>query len=106
MTVQWGEVEHVNLIARLSISFVRFRYRAVAEFAREAMANQELDAEEILHVKWAYDDPNPVAQDAANRADADAVVNMMRANGVLNHTAECCLLIRLPPTFFHRKSDA
>lgn len=42
---EWGEVENVNLISRLSIAFVRFRSRAGAEFAKEAMANQTLEHE-------------------------------------------------------------
>ena len=37
---EWGEVENVNLIARLSIAFVRYRYRCGAEIGREAMGNQ------------------------------------------------------------------
>jgi len=170
---EWGEVENVNLISRLSIAFVRFRSRAGAEFAKEAMANQTLEHgvrtscasayfafcalqknslfirgegrrrwsrrcqrerenfvesqlqsenafgrlmsfyplpvshactaffvaavnivstfdephfndphQEVLNVRWAYDDPNPVALEAAERADADAVVNMMNMRGV------------------------
>lgn len=39
----------------------------VAEFAKEAMGNQSLDQNEILCLRWAHDDPNPVAQDAINR---------------------------------------
>jgi hypothetical protein len=31
----------------------------MAEFAKEAMTNQTLDANEILTIKWANDDPNP-----------------------------------------------
>ena len=36
-------MENINLIARLSIAFVRYRHRASAEFAKEAMANQTLE---------------------------------------------------------------
>ena len=49
---------------RLSIAFIRYRLRASCEFAKEAMTNQALDGEECLNCKWAYDDPNPLAQDA------------------------------------------
>jgi len=38
--------------------------------------------QEVLNVRWAYDDPNPVALEAAERADADAVVNMLSMRGV------------------------
>ena len=79
---EWGEIESVNLISRLSIAFVRYRFRASAEFAKEAMGNQALGHEEVMNIRWAYDDPNPVALEASQRADADAVMNMMSARGV------------------------
>lgn len=37
---EWGEVENINLISRLSIAFVRYRYRSHAEFAFMAMARR------------------------------------------------------------------
>ena len=37
----------------------------------------------MLNIKWAYDDPNPVAIEAGKRADVDAVVNMMADRGVM-----------------------
>lgn len=46
------------------------------------MSNQQLDQEEILLVKWAHDDPNPVAQDAIDRANKDALVALMKAKGI------------------------
>ena len=68
---EFGEVEHVNVIWRLSIAFVRYRFRLNAEFAKEAMAGQSLDNEEILNIRWAYDDPNPMVQKAIQRANED-----------------------------------
>jgi hypothetical protein len=41
------------------------------------MGNQALDQNEVLNVRWAHDDPNPVAKDAALRANADAVLAAM-----------------------------
>ncbi|GMF33667.1 unnamed protein product [Phytophthora fragariaefolia] len=79
---EWGEVENINVIHRKSICFVRFRHRTSAEFAKEAMANQALQSDEVLNVRWAFDDPNPVAKQAGERADRDAVVAMMQAKGV------------------------
>ena len=52
------------------------------EFAKEAMMNQSLDHDEILCLRWAHDDPNPVAQDAINRADRDALYALMTAKGI------------------------
>ena len=97
---EWGEIENVNVIYRISIAFVRYRLRTsagsaiivyvctqydscdVIEFAKEAMGNQSLDQDEILCIRWAHDDPNPVAQDAINRADRDALYALMTAKGI------------------------
>merc|ERR1712139_647846 len=68
---QFGEIENVNVIYRLSIAFVRYRLRCSAEFAKVAMTNQALDNKEVLNVRWAYDDPNPVAKEAIKRANHD-----------------------------------
>jgi len=80
---EWGQVEHINLICGKNIAFVRYRYRSSAEFGKEAMTNQSLGQEEVLNVKWAHDDPNPAAQEAMKRADADAAVAALRARGVM-----------------------
>eukprot|EP01138_Halocafeteria_seosinensis_P012692 gb/GECG01012968.1/.p1 GENE.gb/GECG01012968.1/~~gb/GECG01012968.1/.p1 ORF type:complete len:528 (+),score=89.38 gb/GECG01012968.1/:1-1584(+) len=78
---EWGEIENVNVIARLSIAFVRYRCRVNAEFAKEAMYHQPLDNQEILNVRWARDDPNPVAKESKKRADEDAFILAMQAKG-------------------------
>ena len=46
------------------------------------MGNQSLDHNEILCIRWAHDDPNPVAQDSINRADRDALYGLMKAKGL------------------------
>ncbi|CEG35223.1 pre-mrna-splicing factor [Plasmopara halstedii] len=78
---EWGEVENINVITRKSICFVRYRHRTSAEFAKEAMANQTLQSDEVLNVRWAFDDPNPVAKQAGERSDRDAIVAMVQAKG-------------------------
>jgi hypothetical protein len=85
---EWGEIENTNVIYRLSIGFVRFRLRTNAEFAREAMSHQALENKEILNVRWAYDDPNPVAKQAAERANQDAVIAILQSRGLLDGSAE------------------
>jgi hypothetical protein len=57
---EWGELENLNLVHKLSIAFPRYRLRASAEFAKEAMTCQTLDHKEVLSIRWAKDDPNPV----------------------------------------------
>jgi len=79
---EWGELENVNVIHRQSIAFPRYRLRTSAEFAKVAMSNQALDFDEVLSVRWAHDDPNPLAQDAISRSDKDALVAMLQARGV------------------------
>lgn len=99
---EWGELESINVIYRLSICFPRYRLRTSAgrlssfhllitlfftlflflEFAKEAMSNHSLDQGEILMVRWAHDDPNPIAQDSIERADKDALAALMRAKGI------------------------
>lgn len=79
---EWGELENCNVIHRLSIAFPRYRLRTNAEFAKEAMWNQALDGGEVLSIKWAHDDPNPVAQDSISRADKDALLAMMQSKGM------------------------
>lgn len=46
------------------------------------MSCQPLDHGEILSIRWAHDDPNPVAQDSIERADKDALVAMLQSKGV------------------------
>lgn len=59
----FGPIEYLKLIRDKSIAFIKFKYRACAEFAKEAMLDQPLDNDEQLIVKWAFEDPNPVSQE-------------------------------------------
>lgn len=58
----WGEIEDINYIPTKGICFIRYSHRCFAEFAKEAMMDQSLIGEEVLGVKWAYDDPNPMSK--------------------------------------------
>lgn len=46
------------------------------------MTCQALEYGEVLSIRWAHDDPNPVAKDSIQRADADAMVALLRAKGI------------------------
>lgn len=85
---EWGELENVNVIHRLNIAFPRYRLRTNAEFAKVAMSNQKLDFAEVLSIKWAHDDPNPMAQEAISRADKDALEAHLHARGFKMAPAE------------------
>ena len=78
---EWGEIENINFIERKNIAFIRYRMRVNAEFAREAMDHQALDGKEVISCKWAFDDPNPVAIAASQRANEDAFIMAMKARG-------------------------
>ncbi|RKO93391.1 hypothetical protein BDK51DRAFT_5407, partial [Blyttiomyces helicus] len=56
---EWGELQSVRTMEPRCVSFVSYRRRSNAEFAKEAMAGQALDHGEILNVRWATEDPNP-----------------------------------------------
>ena len=62
----WGEIEDINYIPTKGICFIRYANRIFAEFAKEAMMDQSLVGEEILVVKWAYDDPNTISKKRVN----------------------------------------
>ena len=102
---EWGELENVNLISRLSICFLRYRYRSSAEFAKEAMSRNHLDHNENLNIRWAHDDPNPVAENAAARADADALVNMLKAKKVTVDAGNAQVDFETPANYAIRPLD-
>lgn len=49
----------VRVLQHRSVAFVTFVSEFGAQFAKEAMACQSLDNDEILNVRWATEDPNP-----------------------------------------------
>ena len=59
---EWGEVERIRVLTGRGVGFVTYVNEANAQFAKEAMAHQSLDHNEILNVRWATQDPNPLAQ--------------------------------------------
>eukprot|EP01090_Pellita_catalonica_P000564 TRINITY_DN10385_c0_g1_i2.p1 TRINITY_DN10385_c0_g1~~TRINITY_DN10385_c0_g1_i2.p1 ORF type:complete len:256 (+),score=63.44 TRINITY_DN10385_c0_g1_i2:78-770(+) len=71
---EWGDVEYVRIIWEKSIAFVKYKLRAAAEFAKEAMADQSLGYKEVINVRWANEDPNPRAQ-AQGASDLSARLN-------------------------------
>lgn len=50
----------VRVLQYRSVAFVTYVSEFNAQFAKEAMACQSLDNDEILNVRWATEDPNPV----------------------------------------------
>jgi RNA recognition motif. (a.k.a. RRM, RBD, or RNP domain) len=58
---EWGEVERIRILNSRGVAFVTYMNEANAQFAMVAMAHQSLDHNEILNLRWATQDPNPLA---------------------------------------------
>jgi hypothetical protein len=57
----------VRVLQYRSVAFVTYVSELHGQFAKEAMACQSLDNDEILNVRWATEDPNPVQKVAEKR---------------------------------------
>ncbi|KAI0283504.1 hypothetical protein BC826DRAFT_920572 [Russula brevipes] len=64
---EWGEIEHIRVLQYRSVAFVTYASEHHGQFAKEAMACQSLDNDEILNVRWATEDPNPTSKVAEKR---------------------------------------
>ncbi|KAF8268463.1 hypothetical protein EI94DRAFT_1771563 [Lactarius quietus] len=64
---EWGDIEHIRVLQYRSVAFVTYVSEHHAQFAKEAMACQSLDNDEILNVRWATEDPNPTSKIAEKR---------------------------------------
>ena len=77
---EWGEVDRTRVLTGRGIAFVTYASETSAQFAKEAMAHQSLDNEEVLNVRWATQDPNPLAaKREAKRIEEQAVEAIRRA---------------------------
>jgi len=69
----------VRVLNSRGVGFVTYSNEANAQFAKEAMAHQSLDHNEILNVRWATQDPNPVAQARDKRRVEEQAAAAIRA---------------------------
>ncbi|KAL6807294.1 hypothetical protein GGI42DRAFT_351901 [Trichoderma sp. SZMC 28013] len=77
---EWGPIERVRVLNSRGVAFVTYVNEANAEFAKEAMAHQSLDHDEVLNVRWATADPNPMARAReARRIEEQAAEAIRRA---------------------------
>ena len=77
---EWGQVERIRVLNTRGVAFITYSTETQAQFAREAMAHQSLDHEEVLNVRWATEDPNPMAQKReARRIEEQAAEAIRRA---------------------------
>ncbi|EJD45964.1 hypothetical protein AURDEDRAFT_87486 [Auricularia subglabra TFB-10046 SS5] len=59
---EWGEIDRMRVLQHRGVAFVTYVSEYSAQFAKEAMACQSLDNDEILNVRWATEDPNPTTK--------------------------------------------
>ncbi|KAI0833590.1 hypothetical protein BC628DRAFT_1426246 [Trametes gibbosa] len=64
---EWGKIEKIRVLQYRSVAFVTYEHEFHAQFAKESMACQSLDNDEILNVRWATEDPNPTSKVAEKR---------------------------------------
>jgi hypothetical protein len=77
---EWGQVERIRVLTSRGVAFVTYSNEANSQFAKEAMAHQALDHNEVLNVRWATVDPNPLAQKReAARIEEQAAEAVRRA---------------------------
>jgi hypothetical protein len=77
---EWGEVERTRCLTARGVAFVTYANEANSQFAKEAMAHQALDHGEVLNVRWATVDPNPLAAKRENaRIEEQAAEAVRRA---------------------------
>lgn len=77
---EWGPLERIRVLNTRGVAFLTYVRVANAEFAKEALAHQSFDHEEILNVRWATADPNPMAQAReARRIEEQAAEAIRRA---------------------------
>ncbi|KAI8100172.1 uncharacterized protein BX664DRAFT_355511 [Halteromyces radiatus] len=49
----WGKIARIHVLRHRGVAFVDYVSRASAEFAKEAMMSQSMDANETINVRWA-----------------------------------------------------
>lgn len=77
---EWGQIDRIRVLTSRGVAFVTYTNEANSQFAKEAMANQALDNNEILNVRWATVDPNPLSQKReAARIEEQAAEAVRRA---------------------------
>lgn len=83
-----GEIDRIRYVEVKNCAFVKFKHQCNAEFAKEAMSNQTLllpsdqewDARKEgtgLLVKWANDDPDPIARKREEEEQKQESIRMM-----------------------------
>src|SRR5271169_5087345 len=75
---EWGEIERIRMLNQRGVAFVTYMNEVNAQFAKEAMAHQSLDHNEILNIRWATQDPNPLAMAREKRRLEEQAADAIR----------------------------
>lgn len=75
---EWGPIERTRVLNTRGVAFITYTTEGNAQFAKEAMAHQSLDHDEVLNVRWATADPNPMAQAREARAIEEQAAEAVR----------------------------
>lgn len=76
---EWGEIDRIRVLNDRGVAFVTYANEANAQFAKEAMAHQSLDHDEVLNVRWATEDPNPAAKAREKRRIENQAADIIRS---------------------------
>lgn len=93
---EWGPIEYIRVpgAGKKGIAFVTYTTEAHAQFAKDAMSHECLDRKEVLNVRWAMSDPNPITRARQERkmdeqtADAVRAALAIRTDSALSSTGE------------------
>ena len=75
---EWGEIERIRILNSRGVAFVTYMNEVNAQFAKVAMAHQSLDHNEILNIRWATQDPNPLAMAREKRRLEEQAADAIR----------------------------
>lgn len=75
---EWGDIERTRVLADRGMAFVTYTNEANAQFAKESMAHQSLDGDEVLNVRWATEDPDPLAKAREKRRLEEQAADAIR----------------------------
>ena len=85
---EFGAIERCRVLPTRGVAFVTYVNVANSEFAKEALAHQSLDHDEVLNVRWATVDPNPQAQKREARRIEEQAADAIRATLPADYVAE------------------
>ncbi|KAK9467435.1 hypothetical protein V1512DRAFT_206237 [Lipomyces arxii] len=75
---EWGDIERIRVLNARGVAFITYVNEGNAQFAKEAMAHQSLENNEVLNVRWATADPNPLAKAREQRKVEEQAAEAVR----------------------------